>query len=178
MRSLLTRTIFLHLKLCIFCIFACPVSLHLLINLVLSFSNHLNINWCQGLRHVLLECVKSIITMVSEIPLYCSPEIFNKIEFTVIFWEENAQMASLFNDFLNSWSLFSRIWLWSEEMSCTAICWPRVISTFGLALQMKTFCWPKSTFCEHKLDPFSPQTGTYFRCWHILTILFNTRRIW
>ena len=33
--------------------------------------------------------------MFSEIPLDCSPEIFNEIEFTMIFQEENAQMASV-----------------------------------------------------------------------------------
>ena len=173
MRFILMRTIFPYLKLCILCIFACPVSIHPLVNSVLPFSNRLNINWCQGLGHILLECAESVIAMFSEIPLDCSPEIFNEIEFTMIFWEENAQMASLLNDFLNSWFLFLEIWLRLKEIPCTAICWPGATGTFGLALQMKTFFWPKSTFCEHKLDPLWLLVLGIRKHWldHFLTIL-------
>jgi hypothetical protein len=55
----------------------------------------------QRVWHVCFESVKGEITVVSQIFLDCRPVVFNEIELTVKFRQENAHVASGFNDLLH-----------------------------------------------------------------------------
>jgi len=49
-----------------------------------------------------LQCVESSIAVVPEIFLDLPPEIFNEVKFTMEFWEEDAEKASIFDDFCDN----------------------------------------------------------------------------
>jgi len=49
--------------------------------------------------------------MLLQVFLDCTPEELNKIEFIVKLWQENAQVPSSFNDFLDTGFLFQKIGL-------------------------------------------------------------------
>jgi len=53
--------------------------------------------------------------MIAKIPFDGTPEEFNEIEFTMEFWQENAKVASCFDDFLNKGFLCLEIWLEAQD---------------------------------------------------------------
>ena len=56
-----------------------------------------------------------------EMELGCSPVLFNKIEFTVVFWVKIAQMAIRLDQLLKLGFLGHKIWLQEENASAAAV---------------------------------------------------------
>ena len=65
----------------------------------------------QCLWHVGFKSVESEIAVVSQIFLDCRPIIFNEVELTVKFRQENAHVATCFNDLLHEQLLGQEIQL-------------------------------------------------------------------
>jgi hypothetical protein len=59
--------------------------------------------------------------MLPQIFLHRTPEKLNEVEFTVKLWQEDAQVPSSFNDFLDTGFLFQEIRLLRKKPSCTAV---------------------------------------------------------
>ena len=110
-----------YIKLCILCTLSIPVCLHPLDRLVFPLPYGAELNRFKGFRKVCLECFKCIITMLLKIFLHCTSEKLNEVEFAVKLWQEDAQVPSSFNDFLNTEFLFQEIRLWRKKPPCTAI---------------------------------------------------------
>jgi len=68
---------------------------------MLPLPNGCQINRCKSIWEILLQTGITVITMVSEVFFDCTPKELNEIEFTVKFWEEDAQVTSGLDDFLH-----------------------------------------------------------------------------
>ena len=121
--GILVWTIFLYIKLCILCTLPIPVCLHPSDHSVFPFPYGAELNRFKCFWKVCLECFECIITVVLQIFLDFTTEKLNKVEFTVELWQEDAQVPSSFNDFLNTGFLFQEIRLLWKKPSCTAINW-------------------------------------------------------
>ena len=92
------------LKLCILCVQACAICFHPTVHTMFPQSNGTELHRLHCQWHVGLQCVESPIAVVPEILLDLPPEIFNEVKFTMELWEEDAEMASIFDDFCdNGW---------------------------------------------------------------------------
>jgi len=119
---------------------------------------------CKCFQHVLLECVKGIVTIIF---LDCTPEELNKIEFTVElssqcnwvhsgieftveFGQENTEMTCSFNNLLYKRFLSQEVRLLCEYCFATAVV---IIKRAFLALSVKT-SWVKSLLFQDFSHPF------------------------
>ena len=114
--------------------------------------------WGKCFWKVSFEAFKSIITILVQISFHSTPEELNEVQLTVKF-EKNAQMSSIFNDFLNTGFLCKRVWLLCKGCSGTAISGALF---WLLTFQLKT-CPPKSTSMKHKFYSF----WLSWSCWMI-----------
>jgi hypothetical protein len=72
--------------------------------------------------HIFLEAFEGIlITVFAQVPFDGAPKVLDEVKFTVILWEENADMARVLNDFLHQGFLAGEIWLILEDSTCTAV---------------------------------------------------------
>lgn len=73
-------------------------------------------NWGQGFWHISLQRVKCVITVFTEVLFHHTPKKLNRIEFTMKFWEENRQVTSFLNYFMNKRLLFLEVGLKLEDV--------------------------------------------------------------
>jgi hypothetical protein len=91
----------LYLFLSIRCFHTHPVRIHPLIHLVFPPPDSLQLHRLQGFWHVLLQSVKSVITIVTKVFLDGTPVKLNEVQLTVKLWQKDTQMTSSFNYFLH-----------------------------------------------------------------------------
>ena len=73
-------------------------------------------NWGQGFWHISLQRVKCVITVFTEVLFHHTPKKLNRVEFTMKFWEENRQVTSFLNYFMNKRLLFLEVGLKLEDV--------------------------------------------------------------
>lgn len=99
--------------------------------------------------------------MLSEVSLHRPPEKLNEIEFAVIFWEHDAEVASSLNCFVHQGLLFLKVRLQINDALGTAIrCIGIAIWFFTLHLE---FGSEKTSFGEYLLHSL----GLVWKCWVI-----------
>ena len=135
-------SILLYINLSIFGTLPIPVCLHPLNHPVFPLPYGAELNWFQCLWNIVLECVKHIITVLPQVLLDCTLKELNKVEFTVKLGQEDTQMPSCFNDFLNTGFL----------LICNACC--LLLGSFRLSahvLDSRTYHWGAETgpICEN-----------------------------
>ena len=84
-----------NLYLSLLCAPTFPVSIHPLNHLMLPLLNGHQINRCKSIGEIPLQTSITVIAVVSEIFFDCTQKEPNEIEFTVKFWEEDAQVTSV-----------------------------------------------------------------------------------
>lgn len=62
------------------------------------FRDELYTDWSKGKWEVWLQCRKSVVTVLTEISLHCTPEEYNEVQFTAILGQEYTQVTCSFND--------------------------------------------------------------------------------
>ena len=94
--------LYININLSIFGTLPIPVCLHPQNHPVFPLLYGAELNWFQCLWNIVLERVECIITVLPQVLLDCALKELNKVEFTVKLGQEDAQMPSCFNDFLNT----------------------------------------------------------------------------
>ena len=152
MRCLFVTAKFLYRDLSLFGTFPFPVSIHPPDHSMFPLPNGHQINWGKSLWKILLEPCIGIITVLLQVLLDSPPKELNKIELTVKFQEENAQVTSSLNYFLNEWLLLLEVRLQQKDAGGTASCgiW---IATWFLAFLLEPWS-TKSSFHEYLFHPF------------------------
>lgn len=155
--------------LCISCTKPWSVSLHPPVHTVFLIVNNLQLYRFHGFQHVLLECVICVITIFVEILFHNTPKELDEIQFTMEFWQENAEMASFFNDILNKRFLLLKIRLVLEDLFIATVSFIQVAFAWTFSLEI---CLVKTTFCEDNFDfgwfEYSAWSAGNFMGWIIL----------
>ena len=137
MWALCLRTKLLDLNLSFFSTLTLLVCLHPLNHTVLPLLNGWKLNWCKSFWNIHPQPIISIITMLPQILLHCSPGELNEVQLTVKFWGENTKMSHCLNGFLNKIFLFLEIRLqWKNSCGTTVGCF-RI--TFTIQLMVLVF---------------------------------------
>ena len=152
MRHLFATARFLYLDLSLFGTFPFPVSIHPPDHSMFPLPNGHQINWGKSLWKILPEPCISIITVLSQVLLDSPLKELNKIELTVEFREENAQVTNSLNYFLNEWLLLLEVRLQRKDAGGTASHGIQ-ITTWFLAFLFEPWS-TKSSFREYLFHPF------------------------
>ena len=106
--------------------------------------NCLQLHRSQSLWHILLECVKSIVAVITEVFLDLSPEELDEVEFAVVFGQKDAQMPRSLDNLLYQGLLPHKVRLTLKDFLATAAV---VIIWAFLALATETH-WVKPTLLQ------------------------------
>ena len=145
------RTELLDTGLCISCAKPRSVSLHPPVHVVLPTADNLQFHGLHGFRHILLECIKCVITIFPKISFHNTPKELNKIEFTMKLWQKNAKMASSLDDFLNERFLLLEVGLVFKDLFIATIGFFQVAFAGTLSLEIPLI---EATFSEDCFEPF------------------------
>ena len=135
------------------CAKALTICIHPPVHLMLPPSDCCQLHWGKSMWHIFFESLKGHVTSLLWIPLYCTPEEFNKnkVEFTMELRQHNAEMMCPFNHFLDEWLLVLEVWLALQNSTATT-CYCLKI-TFCLALALNSLSW-YVLLCKNMAETF------------------------
>ena len=106
-------------------------------------------NWIQCFRQIFLQPIKRVVAMITKIFFHHAPEVFNGVELTMEFWQEEAQVPCSFDGLLNERFLLCEVRL-KLEYPFIAAC-----IRLALLLALPSQIWSvKATFSKDSFDTF------------------------
>jgi hypothetical protein len=112
----------------------------------------------KGLKHRFLHGLKGSRAAGNAVAkLRCTPVLLNKIQLTVIFWIEVAQVATRFDVLLELWPLRREIRLREENASAAAVGLPFALRAFEAGAFATQPTWgPKTALADYLLHSLEP----------------------